>query len=576
MHPPRSPRRDRRHADRSTHLRRLWSSLASLVFGAALVAQPPPPFPNLTGEPPDTSHWPHPSSPPANDYPRSTATPIELARRDRIALLGKALFWDEQVSSDNTMACGTCHQMRAGGTDDRLGAVHPNGNFGTFGVVAQSDSGTIDYGFLNTPTTQFDRRVTPVNAPTMVGAYLFRRLFWDVRAGPDFPDAFGNPIPGFAANAALEALAVGPPVDATEMGHEDHEWTSGFLQNKLNQSYPLALVDPSTIPPDVTWISGSGLTYDQIFDAVFGWHPQFGGVMGVTRERFAMAIAHYHRTLIPDRAPIDLGTMSAAAVSGFQIIQTRGSCFSCHSATGNPQLGPQGTVNPWDNLFSDGREHDIQLPGQPPRKTPTLRNLALHKKFFSTGHGAQNVSNLSELIDFYNNQPPGLGFSPPLSNGEKLRVIEFLHALTDKRVALELPPFDKPKLRSETHPFGSNLYGTATPGPSGLPPQILAHTPPKVPGPGAVDWFKIGVGNAPPVEPAYLLLGANSFPGPMVFVDAVFAVLFAGATTTEGFATVQQPVPLTSAMIGTGIYAQWKIADQWSSCLSDAAKVVPY
>jgi cytochrome c peroxidase len=25
------------------------------------------------------------------------------------ALLGKALFWDEQLSSSRTMACGTCH-----------------------------------------------------------------------------------------------------------------------------------------------------------------------------------------------------------------------------------------------------------------------------------------------------------------------------------------------------------------------------------------------------------------------------------------------------------------------------------
>src|SRR2546426_991938 len=32
-------------------------------------------------------------------------------------VLGKILFWDEQLSSDNTMACGTCHQPRQGGAD---------------------------------------------------------------------------------------------------------------------------------------------------------------------------------------------------------------------------------------------------------------------------------------------------------------------------------------------------------------------------------------------------------------------------------------------------------------------------
>ncbi|MBX3463171.1 MAG: hypothetical protein KF830_08365 [Planctomycetes bacterium] len=566
---------------RASHRPRL---LPTLFAGAALTlaALAQSPTPGLTGELPDTSHWPHPSSPSGNRYHRSTASALDLGRRDAIAQLGKALFWDEQVSADNSMACGTCHDIKAGGTDIRHGAVHPNTNFGTFGVIAQADVGTIDYGFVANPTTQVDRLVTPVNAPTMIGAYLFRELFWDLRAGPDFLDDFGNQIPNFLVDAALEDLAVGPPVNEVEMGHENMSWTSGFLQQKLNTSYPLALVDPSTIPPDVAWITGSGHRYDKIFDKVFHWHPQFGGFVGVTRERFAMAIAHYHRTLIPDRAPIDLGLMSAAQVAGFNLIRTRGACFSCHSATGNPQLGVQGTVNPWDNLFSDGRAHDIFLPGQPPRKTPTLRNLGLHQKFFSTGHGSDGISNVfvtnfSELIDFYNQQPGGFGFFPPLSAGEKARVIDFLqNALTDPRVAAETAPFDRPKLYSEANPFGSNLYGSGTGGPSGFVPQMIANAPPKVPGAGAVDWFKLGVGSAPPAEPAWLHLGAATWPGPVVFIDLIFATLFAGTTTNEGFATVQQPVPLIPAMLGIPFFAQWKIADGTGSCLSEAAVVVPF
>ena len=34
-------------------------------------------------------------------------------------LLGKFLFWDEQLSHDNTMSCGTCHIHEAGGSDPR-------------------------------------------------------------------------------------------------------------------------------------------------------------------------------------------------------------------------------------------------------------------------------------------------------------------------------------------------------------------------------------------------------------------------------------------------------------------------
>jgi hypothetical protein len=35
-------------------------------------------------------------------------------------VLGKILFWDEQLSSDGTVACGTCHRPSAGGADPRM------------------------------------------------------------------------------------------------------------------------------------------------------------------------------------------------------------------------------------------------------------------------------------------------------------------------------------------------------------------------------------------------------------------------------------------------------------------------
>ena len=35
------------------------------------------------------------------------------------AILGKLLFWEEQMSSNNRVACGTCHTIAAGGGDLR-------------------------------------------------------------------------------------------------------------------------------------------------------------------------------------------------------------------------------------------------------------------------------------------------------------------------------------------------------------------------------------------------------------------------------------------------------------------------
>src|SRR5262249_48322848 len=53
------------------------------------------------------------------------------------AALGKTLFWDEQLSSTRTVACGTCHVASGGGADPRSArqgarSTHP-GPDGVFG-----------------------------------------------------------------------------------------------------------------------------------------------------------------------------------------------------------------------------------------------------------------------------------------------------------------------------------------------------------------------------------------------------------------------------------------------------------
>jgi cytochrome c peroxidase len=560
----------------------LASSL--LAAAAALPAQRQHVL-GLIGEPPDVSNWPHPAAPDGNPFVRSTAPPALIKERDTIAALGKILFWDEQLSSDNTMACGTCHPPRAGGTDERLGAVHPNGNFGTFGVIRQSFNaftGRVDYGFQVNPSLSLDRLVTGVHSPTMIGAYVFERLFWDMRAGPDFKDPFGITIPNFADWAACEDLSVGPPISDVEMGHEGINWTSGFIQNKLATSFPLALVDQTTIPPDAMALVVSGARYDRLFDKVFFNHIQFGGLMGVTRERIACAIAHYMRTLIPDKAPVDLGTMTRAQLRGFQLMQPpRANCFGCHSVSGNPTFGPGGGfLNPFDNPLSDGRFHGIGLPGQPPRKTPTLRNVGLHKKFFSTGKGGTIfVGNLTQLIQFYNAQPLGLGFNPPLTAAEEALVLDFLaNALTDPRVAAEAAPFDRPQLASERpdfNPFEGNEYGNGTPGPSGATPEIIANSPALVPKTGASTWFKLGVGSAPPGANASLMFSGSPGPGPVIWIGS-FSAVPAAPTNAEGITTVHVPFPLVPAAVGVPVFVQWFVDDSGVPAFSDAAKLTPF
>ncbi|MBT8441678.1 MAG: cytochrome-c peroxidase, partial [Gammaproteobacteria bacterium] len=58
--------------------------------------------------------------------PVPAANPITEEKR----VLGKILFWDEQLSSDDSIACGTCHIPSAGGADPRAG-LHPGTDPGT-------------------------------------------------------------------------------------------------------------------------------------------------------------------------------------------------------------------------------------------------------------------------------------------------------------------------------------------------------------------------------------------------------------------------------------------------------------
>src|SRR6185503_15239054 len=64
---------------------------------------------------------------PSGAYPAVKA-PVENPPTPEKAILGKILFWDEQLSSDDTVACGTCHRAGSGGSDPRsnqLSSRHP-------------------------------------------------------------------------------------------------------------------------------------------------------------------------------------------------------------------------------------------------------------------------------------------------------------------------------------------------------------------------------------------------------------------------------------------------------------------
>lgn len=375
--------------------------------------------------------------------------PVTEAR----ASLGKALFWDEQLSAEDRVACGTCHRPGAGGSDPRAELhVGPDGVEGT------------DDDSLGSPGTP--GHVTARRPRSVIGAAFGFELFWDGRAEEGFVD----PVTGETVlewGAGLESQAVVPIVHHGEMGAEGWGWDR--VTAKLERARPLAL-SPRVPGRLARWIGERG--YPALFEEAFGDAL-------VTPARIAQAIAGYERTLIPDLAPVLLypgggPDWTRAERDGLALFRTL-TCSICHP--------------PDQGIFTDQAYHYL---GTAPRaadeglggvtgidtdrgrmRTPSLLNVALRPPFFHDGSQAT----LADVVEFYDrggdHEPNEIG-PLDLSAEEKEALVAFLgRPLTDPRLAAGTPPFDRPLLSSEEDPGPAVLAGMLRLEEAGAPAPTL-------------------------------------------------------------------------------------------------------
>jgi cytochrome c peroxidase len=360
------------------------------------------------------------------------------------------LFWDEQLSSDGSVACGTCHRPAYGGADPRAGR-YPGVDKGTIddvrgspGIVHLDRDGrpALDPVFADQP------QVTPRLAPSNFGALWAEELFWDGRARSRFDD----PLTGktaIARGGALENQAAAALVTSTEMAKLDRSWAD--VTGGIAHAAPLALA--TNLPKDIAAALAQHTTYPQLFAAAFGDRE-------ITPVRIAFALATYQRTLVSDQTAwdrFDAGDTSAVtgrALYGWRALNNF-HCVACHTP-------PLFTNNEFFQIgvrradFDRGRElvtSDPEDAGE--MKVPTLRNASLRPRFMHTGE----LTNVGAAIGFYINAPalperdgiPGAGlYTFNMSRVDETDIRAFLdEALVDPRVRAESFPFDRPTLRSE-------------------------------------------------------------------------------------------------------------------------------
>jgi cytochrome c peroxidase len=547
-----------------------FASLLATSLAARLVAQ--------GGGPP----LPPPGVPPP---PVPLGNPITPTK----ALLGKALFWDEQLSATRTTACATCHVPANGGSDPRSfgpGSVHP-GLDGIFGTpddkrgsrgVANSEA---DGDWVSVPFFGLAEQVTTRKAPSMINAVYSPLLFWDGRAGPNFVD----PVTGAVVlpqQGALEAQAAAPPVSAVEMGHLGATWTE--LVAEIGTLEPLALAE--NVPADLANFV-AGHNYAELFQQAFG-------TSGVSATRALLAIGTYERTLISGQSAWDdflAGNQAALTPQqqqGRAIYFGQGNCAACHG-------GQLLTNNTFRNIGVRPIPEDVgrgAITGNPADngrfKVPSLRNVALRAPYFHNGQ----AQDLLAVVDFYNrggdffvNQDPliqPLG----LSLQQRQALVAFLQSFTDPRVANETAPFDRPRLYTETAHVPVAL-GTPTSGSGGFAPRMFATEPPQLGNPNLTLAVDRALGGAPVflvIDPVVVpggwnLLGAQIYPALSPAVSLFPMGATSGAGAGNGFESRGFALPVDAGLAGSVLVAQWVIADVGASggvAASAAAQVALY
>ncbi|HMS41121.1 MAG TPA: cytochrome c peroxidase, partial [Pyrinomonadaceae bacterium] len=472
---------------------------------------------------------------------------------------GKTLFWDEQLSSTWTVSCGTCHRPSAGGSDPRTNSNTRNPGFdgvfntaddvfGSPGVPLNNADGT----YSPSSIYGFGEQVTSRKSPTYLNAGVtFNGSFWDGRASTVFRDPLTNQI---LLNdwGALESQAIVPPLSDAEMAHSNRNWTQ--ISEQLSSVKPLALAE--NVPPSlIEWIDGRN--YNELFQEAFGT-PE------ITPSRIALAIAAHERTIISDRAPIDRYSANIESLTAQEdrgrVVFEQNDCTFCHSGPVlsnqnfhyigvRPQIEDKGRGNVTGNSNDNGRF-----------KSPSLRNLELRAPYMHNGRFAT----IEEVVEFYNrggdftaaNKDPRvrpLG----LSVQQRADLVAFLkRPMTDLRVKDELPPFDRPRLFTESSRV-PQITGTGRAGTGAIVPQVMAIEPPILGNPSFTVAVSKGLGNAQ----AVLVIDSND-PGVGASIPSNGSFVRVGVDISSGgFASVSLPIPNNPALIGQTFFGRWYVTD---------------
>ena len=480
-------------------------------------------------------------------------------------MLGKILYWDEQLSSTKTVACASCHIMSSGGTDPRANINNTNAqNPGFDGVFQTADDVTGSPGvaqtdasgkYVHNDTFLYNVQVTGRKSPSVINVGYAASLFWDGRAIDQLIDPITNQVI-LSSGAALESQVLGPPVSSAEMAHTGRNWHD--VIQSIEQASPMAL--STLLYPDMqNWIGNQ--SYYQLFENVFGSTE-------ITASKIAMSIASYERSLYSNQSPFDanlngdFAALTQQERRGLGVF--RGAlCGGCH-ATALLSDNNFHNIGVTPNFEDEGRFAVTGINADKGRfKTPPLRNLESRSSFMHNG----GFSTLEQVVEFYDR---GGDFNNPnldprmvalnLTQVQKDDLVLFLkRPLTDLRVSNETGPFSSPMLYSESNRM-PQIAGSGIAGTNAKTPRIIANQPPLL----GNKSFTVSVDNSLSGSQSLFVMSLQD-PGLKTIPQIEDSIIYESRTlfsdNGDGHVSISIELPANISMNGVSLYGRWYIED---------------
>lgn len=338
-----------------------------------------------------------------------------LGVKDDLPTLGRVLFYDRQLSINNSISCSSCHKQELGFAD--------NVRFSS--------------GFAARLTSRNSMPIQNLNSNISIEPTLFAiqgSLFWDGR------------------ERELNSMVLKPLINHVEMGVNDlQSFTKKitgipYYEDLFTKAYGDGQVTKVRVAEALSWfvrsIRSNQTKFDQHVKSVGGIFP-------------------FPKPNNPVPTPVPSNVLSSLEQEGWHLFFEKYNCNSCHQVqqpTGYSMFGGTFANIGLDKEYADNGVQSVSMKPQDAGKfkIPSLRNVTLTAPYMHDGRFAT----LDDVINHYKegiNDHPNLDQrlrnsdgSPrriSITDNEKRAIIAFLQTLTDPNMISD------PKL---SNPFKTN------------------------------------------------------------------------------------------------------------------------